>query len=127
MPIKSKGSLLKSFGYAFEGLKVLFRDERNFRIHTVFAIFVPVIGLLLQISLIEHAIILTHIVLVITLEAINTIVEYILDVKYNEYNERVKVLKDVAASIVLIPAISSIIVGTMIFLPKILNIIEGWF
>jgi diacylglycerol kinase len=88
---------------------------------------IPVFGLLLGISLIEHAIILTHIVLVLTLEAINTIVEYILDIKYNEYNQRVKVLKDVAASIVLIPAISSVIVGLMIFLPKILDLLKGWF
>jgi diacylglycerol kinase len=127
MPKKSKDSLFKSFGYAFEGLHVLFRDERNFRIHTFFALVIPVFGLLLGISLIEHAIILTHIVLVLTLEAINTIVEYILDIKYNEYNQRVKVLKDVAASIVLIPAISSVIVGLMIFLPKILDIVKGWF
>jgi len=126
MPTKSKGSLLKSFGYAFEGLYILFRDERNFRIHTFFAILVPIFGIIFRISLIEHAIILTHIVLVLTLEAINTIVEYILDIKYNEYNKRVKVLKDVAASIVLIPAMSAVIVGTMIFLPKILELIKGW-
>ena len=120
---KSKGSLLSSFSYAFEGLGILFREERNFRIHCFFTVIVPIIGILLKISVIEHIIILTHIVLVLTLEAINTIVEYILDLKFVEYNQKVKVLKDVAAAIVLIPAMSSVIVGLLIFVPKILNLL----
>lgn len=122
MPEKSKGKLIDSFKYAFEGLFVLFKNERNFRIHCYMAILVTVFSLILRISMVEYAIILTHITLVITLEAINTIVEYILDIKYNEYNHRVKVIKDVCAAIVLIPALSSVIVGIMIFVPKILNI-----
>ncbi len=114
--------LVNSFKYAFNGFKCALRNEQNIWVHLIISFFVIVLGLLLNISLIEWCICLSLFALVIGAELINTALEKTVDLLQPNYNESAKVVKDTAAAFVLIFAILSVIIGTIIFLPKLLNV-----
>ena len=63
--------------------------------------------------------------LVLAAEVINTTIENLVDMYTKDYNERAKVVKDTAAGTVLIFAITSAIIGLMIFVPKIILVLES--
>lgn len=65
------------------------------------------------------------IAVVLTLEIINTIIENIMDFLCKEYNFKVKIIKDMASGTVLVSAFISMIVGLLIFVPKIIVMIGG--
>lgn len=112
-----------SLKYALSGLKEIFLSERNIRIQTVFAIFVIILGIITDINYKEIIILLISIFLVIFSEIVNTMVEKILDLYTTEYNEEVKIIKDMAAGGVLFATTFSIIIGVIVFVPKLINII----
>ena len=82
-------------------------------------------SLFFKLSYIELSIILIMIAIVLTLEIINTIIENIMDFLCKNYNFKVKIIKDMASGAVLVSAFISVIVGYLIFVPKILVIIGG--
>ncbi len=111
---------LDSFRYAFQGLVDLFRSQPNARIHAMAATAAGVAGYFFQISRLEWVAIVLCIVLVISMEAMNTALEYLTDLVSPDYHPLAGKVKDVAAAAVLIAAIGSIGVATIIFLPKII-------
>ena len=112
---------LKSFHYAFKGLQDLVRNQPNARIHLLFAVSVIFAGLYFQISRPEWLAVTICIFMVISLEAVNTALEYLTDLVSPEYHPLAGKVKDAAAAAVLIAAIGAAIVGLMIFVPKIMN------
>ncbi|MCC6253018.1 MAG: diacylglycerol kinase family protein [Bacteroidia bacterium] len=111
---------LKSFMYAFNGIKVLLKEEPNFIIHFILALLAVIISWVLQVSTWEWVAVIFCIAIVWVVEAINTVVENMADFVCPEKNEKIKRIKDVSAAAVLISAIAAMIVGLIIFLPKIL-------
>ena len=63
------------------------------------------------------------IVIVLVLEIINTIIENIMEFLCNDYNLNIKIIKDMSSGAVLVSAFISVIVGLLIFIPKILVIV----
>ncbi|TDB64153.1 diacylglycerol kinase family protein [Arundinibacter roseus] len=110
---------LRSFRYAFQGIISLFQVENNARIHFVAAILAIILGFFLHISSLEWALIVTQIALVVAAEAFNTALEKLADVVSPEYHPLIKSVKDLAAGAVLIMAISAVVVGLLIFFPKL--------
>lgn len=117
--------LKKSFGYAFKGIDDVISNEPNMKIHVGVAILVVIMAFLLKISMIEWIILVLLIGLVLAAEVINTTIENLVDMYIKDYNERAKVVKDTAAGTVLILAITSAIIGLMIFVPKIILVLES--
>lgn len=120
---KQKFSLqnrLKSFSYAFNGLKVLFKEEHNARIHLLVTILVIILGLVFQVSLIEWIILIFAIGFVLISEIINTAIEQIADFISPQKHPKIKIIKDLAAASVLISSICAFVVGLIIFIPKIM-------
>ena len=113
---------LKSFRYAFSGLRVLVREEHNARIHLFATVCVIVMGVLLRISCTEWVAVALAIGLVFGMEAINSAVENICDFVCPERDARIKKIKDLAAAAVLLSAIAALAVGLFIFIPKIMSI-----
>lgn len=107
---------------AFNGIKYVFTTQRNLKIQFVFAIFAFILGLILKISHVEWAIIVLLIFVVFLSEIFNTAIETVVDMITTEYNESAKIAKDISAGGVTLVAISSIIIGMLIFLPKIIKI-----
>lgn len=117
--------LKKSFGYAFKGIDDVVSNEPNMKIHVSVAILVVIMSFLLKISMIEWIILVLLIGLVLAAEVINTTIENLVDMYTKDYNERAKVVKDTAAGTVLILAITAVIIGLMIFVPKIILVLES--
>lgn len=114
---------VKSFRYAIQGIKTAFRNEPNLRIHALFATLAISMGAFLHISQLEWLILTFTIFYVISLELLNTVLEAIVDLVSPEIKDAAKVAKDVSAAMVLLAAIFSIIVGIILFLPKLVALI----
>lgn len=114
---------IKSFIHAFNGIKMAFKEEPNFRIHVVATIMVIAAGLYFQLSTEEWLAVIIVIGLVLLTELLNTAIENIADFISPERHEKIKTIKDISASAVLISAIVALMVGLLIFIPKILLIL----
>jgi diacylglycerol kinase len=113
--------LKKSFGYAWEGMKLVWSSEQNFRIHTAAAFVAAALGVILSVSVTEWIIIILLIFGMMALETMNTAIEKAVDLVTPKYNPLAKASKDLASAAVLLYAIGSFIIGCIIFIPKILN------
>lgn len=109
--------LIKSFGFAFQGIFHLIKNERNFKIQFGVFILVLILSCLLGISKIEFIIVLICSMIVLSMEGINTSIERLCDEKDPSFNPKIKIIKDVAAGAVLISSLFSIVIGLLIFLP----------
>jgi len=114
---------IKSFKYAFAGLKVLIQEEHNARIHLLTTLLVIITGFLLDVSTVEWAALVLAIGLVISLEAINAAIENIANFVSPEKHEMIKKIKDLSAGAVLVGATTAIVIGAIIFIPKIMDIL----
>ena len=112
--------LIKSFVYAWNGIKSCFRSEPHFRIHLVAAIVAIIFSLLFSISSTEWIVVVFCIAFVLTMEMINTAIEKLCDVVHQEQHPVIKSVKDIAAGAVLLSAVFSLITAGIIFLPKII-------
>lgn len=111
---------LKSFTYAFAGLRILIKEEPNAMLHLAAAIFVITLGFVMELSRLEWVSIIFSIGLVITLEIINTAIENIADFISPEKHASIKKIKDLGAAAVLLGAIVAMGIGLLVFLPKII-------
>ncbi len=116
----------KSFSFAFNGLKNLIKSEHNARIHLIAMIFVIVFGILLKIDLAEWISITIVVGLVFLSELFNTAIENLSDIVEPEWNIKIGQIKDYSAGAVLISATISILVGGLIFIPKIFELIKNF-
>lgn len=110
---------IKSFQFAFNGIKLLITKEHNAWIHCFAAVCVLIAGALLGLSHMEWVAVVVVIGAVLAAEAVNSSIEALADLVSPEYNEAIKRTKDLAAGAVLIMAIAAAIVGLIIFIPKI--------
>lgn len=125
LKLQGKTSFLESMGHALDGIEYTASHERNFRIETIMAILVSIMGFLLKISLIEWSILVLTIAMVLSLEIINTAIERSVDLVTKDYKELAKIAKDASAGAVLVMSMFSVIIGILIFLPKIMQVIGG--
>lgn len=110
---------LKSVGYAFKGAMYLLKTEASIKIQVCIAIIVTAAGFYFDISKTEWLIQITCIGLVMSLEGMNTAVEYIADFIHPDRHATIGKIKDIAAGAVFIAATCATIVGLIIYLPKI--------
>jgi len=116
-------SLSKSFGYALEGFLHALRHNRNLRIHLIVAMVVVILSIFFRINKYEMSILGVVILLVISSEMINTAIEEMVNFITQEHRREAKTAKDVAAGMVLVAAVGSVIVGILIFTPYILKLL----
>ena len=110
---------LRSFRYAFAGLRLLLREEHNARIHATITVLVVVAGIVLRVSPVEWGVLVICIGMVLAAEAFNSAIERIADYLTTERDERIRDIKDLAAGAVLLCAIAAAIVGLIVFVPHI--------
>ena len=112
--------LVVSFHYAFAGVRYLLWTQRNAKIHSAIGLAAVGLGLALGIDRYEWLALLITIALVIAAEGVNTALEAVVDLTSPEYHPLAKIAKDVGAGTVLITAIASVLVGIILFLPRLL-------
>ena len=108
-----------SFRYAFRGWGHVLKTQQNAWIHSLIAAVVVALGLWLQLSANNWAILVITIAMVFTAEFINTAIEAILDLASPNYHPLAKVGKDVGAGAVLVAALAAVIVGLLILGPPL--------
>lgn len=120
---RNQGPILKSFYHAFEGIKSCLIEERNMFIHFCIMCLVIICGIIFKISIKEWIICIVLFSMVLSLELVNTAIETTVDICSPEINPKAKLAKDVAAGAVLVSAISSAIIGLLIFVPKLIEFV----
>lgn len=116
---------IKSFGHAFKGILFAFKTQHNIWIHSAVMLLVIFAGYIFRLNVVEWGLVVLAIGLVLVSELINTAIESLVDVISPGYSEKAGFIKDVAAGAVLIAAIISIIIGLIIFLPKIIKMLQN--
>lgn len=117
-------SHLESQLYAINGVWLMIKNERNFRIQLGFAVVVCIVGLILGFSHTDWVAITLLIGLVLVSEAFNSVVEALCDTVSHEYRVNIRYAKDVSAGAVLISSAISVVAGTLIVLPYVTHFIS---
>jgi diacylglycerol kinase len=110
---------VRSFGYAFEGLRLMLRTQPNFLVHVCAALLAVLLGLVLHLGATEFAILFLTIAVVLVMECVNTALETLCDLVSPEYHPLVKRAKDVSAAGVLIAAVGSVAIALALYLPRL--------
>ena len=113
-----------SFRNALIGIKTAYRSQRNLRMQSIIGFIVIIFGVLLKVSIVEWLILLLTILVVLITEIFNTALEFTVDLFSTEYSKQAKKAKDISAAGVLITAFFAILIGIIIFLPKLLLLIK---
>lgn len=122
---KDKRTFKGSVKNCLDGIGYVTKSEKNFKREIVLGIIALILSYILKIDKIEFIIVLTMICLVLTAEIINTAVERTVDLVTKEYHELARIAKDVSAGSVLVTSIFSLIIGIIIFIPKIITLLGG--
>ncbi|WP_111684114.1 diacylglycerol kinase [Winogradskyella tangerina] len=110
---------LKSVGYAFKGMLILIKTESSIKLQVFIAIIVTIAGFYFEISTIEWIIQIAMIGLVMSVEGVNTAIEYIADFIHPDHHPKIGLIKDISAGAVFIAAVVASIIGLIIYIPKI--------
>ncbi len=120
-----RGYLVKSFAFAFRGLYIAFKSERNFKIHVAALCLVVALGLYLGLVVLEWGLIIFSIGLVLVAELLNTAIERLGDkAAGGALSQNVGNAKDISAAAVLLAALTAVSVGVIIlFIPFVRRIL----
>ncbi len=121
--MKSNKQFADTYINALNGIVYALRSQKNFKIQLSFAVIAILLSAFLGISITEWLSIIFCIFLVLAAECFNTALEVFCDFIHPQQNEKIKIIKDVSAGAVLILAIGALIVGSIIFLPKIYSLV----
>lgn len=110
---------IRSFVFAFNGVKIFFRREHNAWIHAAAALLVLIAAALYKLTAMEIVAVLFAIALVWMAELLNTAMEKLMDHLSPAVHPAVKEIKDMAAGAVLIAAFFAVLIALIIFIPKI--------
>jgi diacylglycerol kinase len=111
---------INSFKYAFAGIYTLLLSQPNARVHLIAGLIAVSLGFFFSIETIEWCIIFILIGMVFSAEAFNSALEFLCDKMHPDWDDQIGKVKDLAAAGVLFIAMSALIVGFIIFMPKIL-------
>ncbi|MBP6747831.1 diacylglycerol kinase family protein [bacterium] len=118
------GSVFESFYHAFNGLALGFRQQRNLRIHTILGLLVFALAFYLKVEPWQWIALSVAIGFVFFAEFVNTAIEHMVDIQANyRYHLSARYAKDTAAAAVLVAAITAVIVGAIVFLPRLCSLV----
>lgn len=109
----------KSIGYAFKGAFYLLKTESSIKIQFVIAIMVTAAGFYFEISKTEWLFQIGFIGLVMSIEGLNTAIEYVADFIHPEHHKSIGQIKDIAAGAVFIASVAAVIAAIVIYFPKV--------
>lgn len=121
---KDSFSMTEAFSCAFNGIGHAFNTQRNFKVHTVFAIAAIILGFILQIPQSSWLAVIICIIVVFSLEVLNTSIESIVDMTSPQWHLLAMHAKDCSAGAVLVAAIGSLVVACVVYIPAFLALIS---
>ena len=108
-----------SVKHALDGLYTAIHTQPNFRVHISLSVLSIILGFVLEITRIEWIVLFSIISIGMAVELLNTAVEFTVDLLTSQYHLLAKYAKDTAAAAMLVYAVCSVIIGCLIFLPRI--------
>lgn len=115
-------SMGEKFMVALRGIKKVYTTELSFRIHAAIAVILIIVNFVIGLSSIEWTIVLLVFGCMMAAEIFNTAVEDMMDVYSRKYDDKIKDIKDISAGAVLLLTIISIIIGLIIYVPKVMSL-----
>ncbi|MFZ4398842.1 MAG: diacylglycerol kinase family protein [Bacteroidales bacterium] len=115
---------LKSFVYAFNGIKYVIASQHNIWIHIVISILVLFLAFIFKLNNNEWIAIILAMGIVFSAEVFNSALELLVDFISPDYNEKAGKIKDIAAAAVLLAAIAAAITGCIIFTPYFFHLFK---
>ncbi|MEM7108277.1 MAG: diacylglycerol kinase family protein [Bacteroidota bacterium] len=112
---------IKSYRYAGKGMLHVLIFENNVKYQVIAAIAVIALSILLAISKMEWIVVIVMIGFVFVAELFNTALEHLCNHLHPHEHTAIGLVKDIAAGAVLVAAITALITGLIIFLPKIIQ------
>lgn len=122
LPPSQRGHLRRradSFGHAFRGVAAALRSEVHLRFHALATVVVIGMGFYFTISRTEWALVALAVGTVWTAELANTAIEALTDLVSPEHHPLAGKAKDVAAGAVLLAALAALVVGVLLFAPRV--------
>ena len=110
---------LKGVNYAFKGALQLLKTEASIQIQMAIAIIMTIAGFYFDISSIEWIVQTLAIGLIMSLEGLNTAIEKLSDFIHPEHHSKIGSIKDIAAGAVFMASVCAVIIGSVIYFPKI--------
>ena len=108
----------KSIGYAFKGMFLLLKTESSIQVQFSLAILLTIAGFYFEITSLEWIIQILAIVLVMSIEALNTGLEKICDFVHEDFEVRIGFIKDIAAGAVAISSLGALLITLILYIPK---------
>lgn len=108
-----------SFRHAWDGVITGLKTQPNFRIHLALSSLAILAGFALHISRLEWLVVLFVIAVGLSIELINTSIEFTVDLLTDQYHLLAKYAKDTAAAAMLVYAVFSLLLAMIIFIPRI--------
>ncbi len=106
---------IKSFRFAFAGIKMMWKMEHNFRIHLFAALAAITMAIIFDIEAWKWFALLVCIVIVLVAEIFNTAIEKLCNLVEPNQHPQVKIIKDISAAAVLIAALLAVVAAVIIF------------
>ena len=118
------GGVFESMGFALRGIFISLKSQLNFRVEVIIAIMGFILALYLRFTYVELAIFVFTVALMLFAEMMNTVNEFIIDAYFgNKYSMLAKMGKDICAGAVFMISCLSVIIGILLFAPKIYSIL----
>ncbi|EOI00300.1 diacylglycerol kinase [Enterococcus moraviensis ATCC BAA-383] len=118
---------IASLEFAVQGIKTVFREERNMRTHIFMGVLAIIMGFIFRLAITEWLWLLLVIFLVLVMEIINTVFENVVDMVTDFHFHPIgKKIKDMAAGAVLLTTFFAVVVGVLLFVPKIWQLIQDF-
>ena len=114
--------LAQSFKDAIRGLAQVFRTEQNFRLQVMGAALVLAAMAYFPLRQWEMVVILLLIVMVLTMEILNTALERFTDLLKPRLHHYVGAIKDTMAAAVLVTSLGAFIIGVIIMSPYFISL-----
>jgi len=116
--------MIESFYHAFHGIWIGLKEERNVRIHFLAAVVVAGAAAYLKVDTLGLIALSLAVGLVLITEFLNTSLEHLVNINSNgEYHESARYAKDTAAAAVLCASVTAVVIGAIVFVPKLIALI----
>ena len=116
--------VFESMGYALNGIWVTLKSQLNFRVEVLIGIMGFILAMYLRFTYVELAIYVFTVALMLFAEMMNTVIEFVIDAYFgNKYSVLAKMGKDICAGAVYLTSFLSVVIGFLLFAPKIYSIL----
>lgn len=109
-PPRRPASFLRSVGYAWDGLVHTVVHQRNMRIHVISALLVSLVGSAVRLDLAEKVTLIFCVLIIFFAEMLNSALEQLVDLAIQQFDEKARLTKDIAAAGVLVLATGTVVI-----------------